>query len=332
MTLTLCCSSLGFKQTEPYRWISISKSMPHTGVIASEMLPHEKQLYIVISDTRGDVHIVEYHPECRSTLLKRFYSSPEELISVKPDPKTFGGQRLLHRSAFHVGHFPVSMTLLPGISAKMRMESEQASHLIAKGQFPEGITNVAADQDSNQSDNPKNAKRHLSSLPPDTQQIMLTTRTGAIFLVSALSEASYRRLTALQSYLLSMSSSNAAHISPTMSISGSKGHTIHHPLGLNHREYRAPEQVERDPTRGVYGVLESGSGGAVPSGRGGLGVGNILDGDILRKWSELGSRARSEAWARVFAADRQVGESEAAVLDRVKREIEWLSGDGICWL
>ncbi|KAI9651795.1 MAG: mRNA cleavage and polyadenylation factor subunit [Alyxoria varia] len=331
-TLTLFCVMLEIKQTEPYRWISFSKSMPHIGVIASEMLPHEKQLYIVIADTEGDVHIVEYHPECRSFLLKGFFSSPEELISVKPDPKTFGGQRLLHRSAFHVGHFPVSMTLLPGISAKTRMDSNQANHLNSNRQTTEETLNDDTDRDSDQTTNANGAKRQLKDLPPDTQQVMLMTRTGAVFLVSALSEASYRRLTALQSYLLSMSSSSAAYISPSMSLPGSMGHTLHHPLGLNHREYRAPKQVERDPTRGVYGVLESGSGGAVPGGRGGLGAGNVLDGGILRRWSELGGRARSEAWARVFAADRQVGESEAAVLDRVKREVEWLSGDGICWL
>jgi hypothetical protein len=30
-----------------------------------------------------------------------------------PDPKSLSGQRLLHRSTFHLGHMPTSMTLLP---------------------------------------------------------------------------------------------------------------------------------------------------------------------------------------------------------------------------
>jgi len=109
-----------------------------------------------------------------------------------------------------------------------------------------------------------------TSTPPHIpSSILLTSQTGSISLLTSLSPASYRTLSALQAYLTN---------------------TLPHPLALNARAYRA---VEADQTVG---------------GRA------ILDGDILKRWMELGS------WKRVEGVGRAGLESEAEVrelLDQV---------------
>lgn len=74
----------------------------------------------------------------------------------------------------------------------------------------------------------------IDETPLPRHQVLMTTQTGAVGLVTPLSEESYRRLSALQSQLTN---------------------TLEHPCGLNPRAYRA---VESDGAAGrgmVDGML-----------------------------------------------------------------------------
>lgn len=102
-------------------------------------------------------------------------------------------------------------------------------------------------------------------LPPPTtttsdHQLLLTSQTGSIALITPMTEESYRRLSALQSQLTN---------------------TLEHPCGLNPRAYRS---VESDAS----------------SGRG------MLDGDLLRRWLDLGRQRRLEIAGRVGASEWDV--------------------------
>ena len=114
-------------------------------------------------------------------------------------------------------------------------------------------------------------------------QILITSQTGAVSLITPLPEASttatdaYRNLAALQTYLTN---------------------TLPHPLGLSPKAYR---NVNVDMSVG---------------GRA------ILDGNVLRRWMELGSWKRAEGVSRIGAE----GEWE------VKALLEGISGRGLGFL
>ena len=112
-----------------------------------------------------------------------------------------------------------------------------------------------------------------SSPSSSTQSVLLTSSTGAISLLTPLSPSIYRTLSALQSFLIS---------------------TLPHPLSLNPRSYRQQSETVVDGM-----------------GRGGLGRG-VLDGNILRRWRELGSWKRRE------------GEGRCGV--EREGEVEWIIG------
>ncbi|KAI1928729.1 mRNA cleavage and polyadenylation factor subunit [Ophidiomyces ophidiicola] len=102
------------------------------------------------------------------------------------DPASSKGDRLLHRSRFHTGNFASTMTLLP-------------QHRKLPLNLEDGM-----DIDSG----------------PAAYQVLVTSQSGSIGVITALSEDSYRRLSALQSQL---------------------GTTIEHACGLNPKAYRAVE-------------------------------------------------------------------------------------------
>ncbi|RKF58449.1 Protein cft1 [Erysiphe neolycopersici] len=82
---------------EPYKMMLFGKSAKNLEVIAAELLPHGKELYIVVADVNCNLHILEYDPE---------------------HPKSIQGHLLLHRSTFAFGgHFPKTLTLLPRTKA-----------------------------------------------------------------------------------------------------------------------------------------------------------------------------------------------------------------------
>lgn len=121
-------------------------------------------------------------------------------------------------------------------------------------------------------------------------QILLTHASGALALVTPLSEPTYRRLSALQTQLTNV---------------------LEHAGSLNPRGYRSPS----GETASHVGA------GAGES----LGTRGVLDGNILRRWGELSVQRRREAWARmgVEGAGDVGGEAE------VRRELAWVCGAGL---
>ena len=170
----------GFTQ-EPYKLTVLSKSRTHMEVITAEFLSFEGQLYLIIIDANMDLHVLQYDPD---------------------NANTVSGTRLLHRSTFHLGQFPSSMTLLPSTLAP-----------ISSQPLTNGHTNG-------------------ESIPPQASslfQILTTSLSGSIGLLTPVDEITYRRLGSLQTHLSSV---------------------LEHAAGLNPRAYRAVES-EGFGSRGV---------------------------------------------------------------------------------
>ncbi|KAF2754100.1 hypothetical protein EJ05DRAFT_494539 [Pseudovirgaria hyperparasitica] len=139
----------------------------------------------------GNLYIVIADADCTLHVMQY---DPEH-------PQTESGARLLNKSTFHLGHFPTTMTLLP-------------STLVA--------TQTAPDRDNVDMDD-NNEPR---SAP---QQILLSTQSGSLGLITPVDEAMYRRLGALQAFLTSV---------------------LDHACGLNPRAHRAIES-EGYGSRGI---------------------------------------------------------------------------------
>ncbi|KAL1982296.1 hypothetical protein VTN96DRAFT_1454 [Rasamsonia emersonii] len=105
------------------------------------------------------------------------------------DPKSSNGDRLLNRSTFHMGHFASTVTLLPRTAVSSELAMSDSDEMSIDAYVP-------------------------------LHQVLITTQTGSVGLVTSVSEESYRRLSALQSQL---------------------SNTLEHPCGLNPRAYRAVE-------------------------------------------------------------------------------------------
>ncbi|KAE9968773.1 hypothetical protein BLS_005663 [Venturia inaequalis] len=192
---------------EPYKMFLFGKGRSRMEVITAEFLPHNKDLFILVADADCNLHVFQFDPE---------------------HPQSLSGQRLLHKSTFHLGHFPISMTLLPSLTK------------------PTSPPPNDTDADAMETDTPT---------PPPTapNHVLVTTQSGAMGLLTPINETVYRRLGALQAFLTN---------------------SLDHACGLNPRGYRAVE-TERFGSRG------------------------IVDGTVLRRWSELSSGRRMEALAKV---------------------------------
>ncbi|POS84108.1 hypothetical protein EPUL_003312 [Erysiphe pulchra] len=102
---------------EPYKMMLFGKSAKNFEVIAAELLPDGKELYIVVADVNCNLHILEYDPE---------------------HPKSIQGHLLLHRSTFALGgHFPKTLTLLP----RTKAPTLNPSNLHATG-YSNDVTNT----------------------------------------------------------------------------------------------------------------------------------------------------------------------------------------------
>ncbi|KAI9813362.1 MAG: mRNA cleavage and polyadenylation factor subunit [Thelocarpon impressellum] len=110
---------------------------------------------------------------------------------------------------------------------------------------------------------PSTLTRIPSSLSPSAHQIMHTSPSGALSLLTPLNESTYRRLSALASTLST---------------------TLDPACGLNARAYRA--------------ASSSAAAAAGMSGEGYAGRG-IVDGNVLRRWNELGVGRKLEVAGRV---------------------------------
>ncbi|KAK8181710.1 CPSF A subunit region-domain-containing protein [Phyllosticta capitalensis] len=148
------------------------------------------------------------------------------VLQYDPDhPKSVSGARLLHKSTFHTGHFITNMTLLPSTLTPTPTQADGA------------LNNDAMVIDG------EDTKPGASV----THQILMTTQTGALSLVTAVDEQMYRRLNALQTFLTA---------------------SLDHHCGLNPRAYRAVESEGF----GSRGIVDAGLGllgrwAELPSGR-----------------------------------------------------------------
>jgi cleavage and polyadenylation specificity factor subunit 1 len=54
-----------YAQEEPYKMMTFGRATNKTEVMATEFLPHEKQLYIIVADADKNLDILEYDPESK---------------------------------------------------------------------------------------------------------------------------------------------------------------------------------------------------------------------------------------------------------------------------
>ncbi|KAF3038532.1 mRNA cleavage and polyadenylation factor subunit [Didymella heteroderae] len=142
---------------EPYKMMLFGRSKHQLECITTEFLPFDEQLHIVVADADMNLQILQYDPE---------------------NPKSAGGSRLLHKSTFHTGHFPTTLTLL-----KSALKMPQTSEFGATNGYEDDV-----DMDTQNDSNP-------------IHHILHTTQSGTIALVTPLSESSYRRLSGLSAFL-----------------------------------------------------------------------------------------------------------------------------------
>jgi cleavage and polyadenylation specificity factor subunit 1 len=108
--------------------------------------------------------------------------------------------------------------------------------------------------------------------PQPLHQILCTTQSGTLALLTPLSESSYRRLSNLSAYL---------------------ANTLDSACGLNPRAFRTGD--------GEEGGWDAGSGAR-----------GVLDGNLLMRWGELGEQRRKEGLAKyggnewLFWGEREV--------------------------
>ncbi|KAF2146970.1 uncharacterized protein K452DRAFT_315154 [Aplosporella prunicola CBS 121167] len=167
---------------DPYKMLLFGKSRSHMEVMAADFLPHEKLLYMVVADADCNLHILQYDPE---------------------HPKSLSGQRLLNKSTFHTGHFTTGMTLLPSTLSPSINALDEAEN---------------PDEDAMAVD----AQQQAFAPPGSAHNLLLTTQAGALTLLTPVDEQMYRRLGALQTFLV-----NSAG--------------LEHWCGLNPRAHRAVE-------------------------------------------------------------------------------------------
>ncbi|KAK7541054.1 CPSF A subunit region-domain-containing protein [Phyllosticta citribraziliensis] len=192
---------------DPYKMILFGKSRTRMEVMTADFLPHGKELFMIAADADGDLHVLQYDPD---------------------HPKSVSGARLLHKSTFHTGHYVTTMTLLPSTLSPTPAQADTSGAII---------------NDAMDIDNENGSKAGV----PVTHQILITTQTGALSLITAVDEQMYRRLTALQTFLTA---------------------SLDHHCGLNPRAYRAVESEGF----GSRGIVDAGLGllgrwAELPSGR-----------------------------------------------------------------
>ncbi|TAQ83615.1 hypothetical protein B7494_g8060 [Chlorociboria aeruginascens] len=161
---------------EPYKMLLFGKSATNMEVVAADLLPDGKDLYIIAADADCNLHVMQFDPE---------------------HPKSLQGHLLLHRTTFSLGgHMPTTMTLLPRTTSSSIIPAT-----------------------------PSNLDAEANATIPG-YELLFTSNTGSISLLSTLSESQYRKLSTLANHLTN---------------------TLFHACGLNPREYRvgkdAPESM-----------------------------------------------------------------------------------------
>lgn len=163
--------------------IHLSKGPNNQQLVTGNLLPHDEQLDMVAIDSDMNLHVYQYDPE---------------------HPASLSGQKLVHRSTFHTGHFPTGMILLPS-------------------------TIQTAVNEDNEMNGTTSEDPELKPENGPTFTLLISSQTGGLSLLTPIPESTYRRLIAVQSYLISQ---------------------LEQACALNPKAYRAVES-ERFGSRGV---------------------------------------------------------------------------------
>jgi len=175
------------------------------------------------------------------------------------DPKSLTGQRLLHRSTFHTGHFPTTSLLLPSTLSPPSTNSP-----------PTHNTNGDTTTNGTSTTTTPSNKSTL-------YQILLATQSGSLSLLTPLPEPPHRRLTSLSTYLTS---------------------TLSHACGLNPRAYRSADGADPAGVVLGIGGGGGGAGSGSGSGRGVVDGGLVMRWVDLgaQRRGEACARAGAEEW------------------------------------
>lgn len=177
---------------EPYKLQLLSRDIQDLEVQAASFLPDDKQLYIISVDSDGQLRVLQYDPE---------------------NPRTERGVKLLQRSTFHTGSTPTTMTLLPRTPVSTEL--------------PANLAPPSTDEQTNDMELDNIAPPKVQEVDYARHQILITNVDGSLSLITPLSDATYRRLSALQNLLITQ---------------------LEHPCSLNPRAYR---RVETDGVGGL---------------------------------------------------------------------------------
>ncbi|KAF1946356.1 hypothetical protein EJ02DRAFT_430950 [Clathrospora elynae] len=218
-------------------YVSTLKSLPGTGMLAMGDAfrgvwftgyteePYKMSLF---GRSKNDLEVmaVDFLPfENHLHIIVADADMNLQVLQFDPDnPKSDAGSKLLHKSTFHTSHFPATMHLLQSSLAMPSSSSE----------------NTAPD----------------APPPQPLHQILHTSQSGTLALITPLSEDSYRRLSNLSAFLAS---------------------ALDSACGLNPKAFRTADPLARD------GGWDAGTGAR-----------GVLDGNLLMRWGELGERGRRE--------------------------------------
>ncbi|KAL9597081.1 MAG: hypothetical protein Q9219_005364 [cf. Caloplaca sp. 3 TL-2023] len=92
---------------DPYQLRLFGKSSPHLEVLAGDILPDGKQLYLVVTDADSNIHVLQFDPG---------------------HPKSLSGHLLLPHTTFHTASFPTSLTLLPSTLSSSSQQQQHQRH------------------------------------------------------------------------------------------------------------------------------------------------------------------------------------------------------------
>jgi cleavage and polyadenylation specificity factor subunit 1 len=138
--------------------------------------------------------------------------------------------------------------------------------------MPSATDFAAANNDNSSSEMDTSSPDDKDNQQQPLHQILCTTQSGTLALVTPLSEDTYRRLSNLSAYL---------------------SNTLDATAGLNPRAFRASDTPD--------GGWDAGTGAR-----------GMLDGNLLMRWGELGERGRREGLAKygegewMFWGEREV--------------------------
>ncbi|KAF2281188.1 uncharacterized protein EI97DRAFT_389622 [Westerdykella ornata] len=202
-------------------YVTVLKSLPGTGMLlmgdafkgvwfSGYTEEPYKMMLFGRSRNRLEVLAAEFLPfEKQLHIIVADADMNLQVLQFDPEnPNSMGGLRLLHKSTFHTGHFPSTMHL---VHSPMKMPN--TSDIIGTSDGPMDVDSEDAGP---------------------LHQILHTSQSGTIALITPLSESSYRKLSGLATFL-------ATALEPT--------------CGLNLRAYRAVEN-ELGVAGGSKGVLD----------------------------------------------------------------------------